>query len=82
MIFGLIFTAYGFIAGIAGPALAGFVLDFTGDSYLAVFTYLAIFCLLAAFLVMLAKSKPKTAAPAASEQVVERTTKQVAESAN
>jgi OFA family oxalate/formate antiporter-like MFS transporter len=64
MIFGLIFTAYGFIAGIAGPALAGFVLDFTGGSYLAVFTYLAVFCLLAAVLIMMAKpATDKAGAP-------------------
>jgi OFA family oxalate/formate antiporter-like MFS transporter len=83
MIFGLIFTAYGFIAGIAGPALAGFVLDFTGGSYTAVFTYLAIFCLLAAVLVMMAK--PATArggASATSGQVVEQAIKQVIEGTN
>ncbi len=55
MIFGLIFTAYGFIAGIVGPALAGYVLQLTENNYTVVFTYLAIFSLLGAFLIMLAK---------------------------
>lgn len=45
-IFGLIFTAYGFIAGILGPSLSGYLLDVTGGNYFIVFIYLGIFCLL------------------------------------
>jgi|GEM_PF-2782896 OFA family oxalate/formate antiporter-like MFS transporter len=30
-IFGLVFTAYGFIAGLIGPLLSGYILDFTND---------------------------------------------------
>jgi OFA family oxalate/formate antiporter-like MFS transporter len=55
MIFGLIFTAYGFVAGLVGPALAGYVLQATGNNYTAVFSYLAAFSLLGAFLIMLAQ---------------------------
>jgi OFA family oxalate/formate antiporter-like MFS transporter len=55
MIFGLIFTAYGFVAGLAGPALAGYVLQATQNNYGVVFNYLAVFCLLGAFLIMLVK---------------------------
>jgi len=55
MIFGLIFTAYGFVGGMAGPALAGFVLRITGENYAPVFIYLSVFCLLATVLIMLAK---------------------------
>ncbi len=55
MIFGLIFTAYGLIAGIVGPALAGYVLQLTSNNFTIVFTYLAIFALLGAFLIMLVK---------------------------
>lgn len=46
MIFGLIFTAYGLVGGIAGPALAGFILEKTGGNYGIVFTYLGVFALL------------------------------------
>ena len=83
MIFGLIFTAYGFIAGPAGPALAGFVLDFTGGNFTAVFTYLAIFCLLAAILIMMVKQpdRSKVGASSGSGQAV-GAAKPVAESAN
>ncbi len=60
MIFGLIFTAYGFVGGIVGPALAGFVLKLTGENYGPVFSYLGTFCALAAFLVMFAKPKEES----------------------
>ena len=50
-IFGLTFTAYGFIAGPLGPALSGFLLDATGDNFDPVFLYLGIFCLLAGFFI-------------------------------
>lgn len=50
MIYGLIFTAYGFIAGILGPALSGLVLDKTGGNYTMVFCYLAVFAAVGAVL--------------------------------
>ena len=50
-IFGLIYTAYGFVGGVLGPALSGVILDRTGGSYTAVFTYLA-GCALAGVLLM------------------------------
>ncbi|HII07387.1 MAG TPA: OFA family MFS transporter, partial [Methanotrichaceae archaeon] len=45
-IFGLIFTAYGFVAGALGPSLGGYLLDVTGGDYFVVFLYLGIFCVL------------------------------------
>jgi MFS transporter, OFA family, oxalate/formate antiporter len=45
-IFGLVFTAYGFVSGILGPSLSGYLLDSTKGNFLLVFTYLGIFCLL------------------------------------
>lgn len=45
-IFGLVFTAYGFIAGVIGPSLAGYILDATNGNFYVVFGYLGIFCLL------------------------------------
>ena len=45
-IFGLVFTAYGFVSGILGPSLSGYLLDLTRGNFLLVFTYLGIFCIL------------------------------------
>jgi OFA family oxalate/formate antiporter-like MFS transporter len=45
-IFGLVFTAYGFVSGILGPSLSGYLLDLTKGNFLLVFTYLGIFCIL------------------------------------
>ncbi len=50
-ILGLIFTAYGFVAGLLGPSLSGYLLDLTKGNYHIVFIYLGIFCLLSSFLV-------------------------------
>ena len=45
MIFGLIFTAYGMVGGIVGPAVSGLLLEKTGGDYAMVFTYLGIMAL-------------------------------------
>ncbi|NMB35361.1 MAG: OFA family MFS transporter [Firmicutes bacterium] len=50
-ILGLTFTAYGFVAGILGPSLSGYILDVTKGNYFIVFIYLGIFCLLSAVLI-------------------------------
>lgn len=50
-IFGLVFTGYGFIAGLLGPSLSGYLLDITGGNFFVVFLYLAIFCLLSGVLI-------------------------------
>ena len=44
-IFGLIFTAYGFVAGPLGPWLSGLILDATGGNFKLVFSYLGSFCM-------------------------------------
>ncbi|MBC7346888.1 MAG: MFS transporter [Clostridia bacterium] len=44
-IFGLVFTAYGFVAGALGPSLGGYLADLTG-SFVPVFAYLGAFCLI------------------------------------
>jgi OFA family oxalate/formate antiporter-like MFS transporter len=51
IIFGLIFSAYGFVGGILGPLLSGTVLERTGN-YLLVFSYLGVFALIAAALLL------------------------------
>ena len=45
-ILGLIFTAYGFVAGILGPSLSGYLLDMTAGNFVIVFSYLGLFCML------------------------------------
>lgn len=50
-VFGLVFTAYGFISGVLGPSLSGYILDITAGNYLVVFTYLGVFCLLSGFFI-------------------------------
>lgn len=51
-IFGLIFTAYGFLAGALGPWLSGVVLDRTGGDFRIVFGYLGVFLILASCLII------------------------------
>jgi OFA family oxalate/formate antiporter-like MFS transporter len=55
-IFGLVFTAYGFIAGFLGPWLSGFILDLDHGSFTLVFIYLAIFYFVSSFFII--KIKP------------------------
>ena len=53
-IFGLVFTAYGFIAGALGPWLSGYLLDKTQGDFRVVFGYLGIFCFISAILIKFA----------------------------
>jgi MFS transporter, OFA family, oxalate/formate antiporter len=53
IIFGLIFTAYGFVSGPLGPWLSGYLLDVTGGNYTLVFSYLGSMYLAAAGLILL-----------------------------
>ena len=46
-IFGLVFTAYGFVAGPLGPWLSGVMLDATSGNFKLVFSYLGFFYILA-----------------------------------
>jgi MFS transporter, OFA family, oxalate/formate antiporter len=55
MIFGLVFTAYGFVAGALGPWLSGYVLDVSGGRFAAVFLYLGVFYLVSAILISFAR---------------------------
>ncbi|MGO9566358.1 MAG: MFS transporter [Desulfomonilaceae bacterium] len=50
-IFGLVFTAYGFVSGPIGPSLSGYILDATNGDFASVFTYLGIFCLMSGVLI-------------------------------
>jgi OFA family oxalate/formate antiporter-like MFS transporter len=50
-VFSLVMTAYGFVAGLFGPALAGHLLDTTGGDYSLVLGYLGMFSLISAVLV-------------------------------
>ena len=50
-IFGLVFTAYGFVAGPLGPLLSGHILDVTQGNYTLVFSLLGLMYLVAAGLI-------------------------------
>jgi OFA family oxalate/formate antiporter-like MFS transporter len=52
-IFGLIFTAYGFLSGPLGPWLSGYILDLSQGNYTLVFSYLGIMYLASAGLILL-----------------------------
>jgi OFA family oxalate/formate antiporter-like MFS transporter len=54
-IFGLIFTAYGFLSGPLGPWLSGYILDLTRSNYTIVFTYLGFMYLAAAGVILLVR---------------------------
>ncbi len=54
-IFGLVFTAYGFVAGPLGPWLSGHVLDSTQGNFQVVFTYLGVFFFASAVLIWFAR---------------------------
>jgi OFA family oxalate/formate antiporter-like MFS transporter len=50
-IFGLVFTAYGFVAAPLGPSLSGYLLDITNGNFTLVFGYLGCFCLASAMII-------------------------------
>ena len=50
-IFGLAATGYGFVSGVIGPSLAGYILDVTEGNFVIVFTYLGVFCVLSGFFI-------------------------------
>jgi OFA family oxalate/formate antiporter-like MFS transporter len=54
-IFGLIFTAYGFLSGPPGPWLSGYILDLTQGNYTLVFSYLGLMYLASAGLILLVR---------------------------
>ena len=54
-IFGLIFTAYGFLSGPLGPWLSGYILDVTGGNSTIVFSYLGVMYLVSAVLIFLVR---------------------------
>lgn len=59
VILGLVFTAYGFIASIIGPAVSGYLIDKTNGNYQFVFYYLAAFAVISAILIMLVNTPKK-----------------------
>ena len=58
-IFGLVFTAYGFLAGFLGPWLSGIILDATDSNYQFVFWVFALFYLISSVLILKVKSPIK-----------------------
>ena len=54
-VFGLLYTAYGFVAGGLGPWLTGYLLDVTNGDYVLVFTYLGLLLSASAGLIWLVR---------------------------
>lgn len=52
VILGMVFTAYGFVASVIGPAVSGYLLSITSQDYTLVFRYLAVLALISAGLIM------------------------------
>ena len=71
-IFGLIFTAYGFIAGILGPWVSGHILDVTQENYTLTFGYLGALFLVSAFLIHFAGPVSRAPILSQSERAVGR----------
>jgi OFA family oxalate/formate antiporter-like MFS transporter len=63
-IFGLLYTAYGFVAGPLGPWLSGCLLDITQGNFRLVFGYLAAFQLTSAVLIWFVRPISQDAAKA------------------
>jgi len=63
IIFGLVFTAYGFFSGAFGPWLSGHILDSTGGNFKVVFAYLGAGYLVAALLIWFARPRRALAGP-------------------
>lgn len=59
-IFGLIFTAYGFVAGILGPSLSGYLIDMNKGNFTPIFIYFGVFCLISGLLIRFAIPPAKT----------------------
>lgn len=59
VILGLVFTSYGFLAGLIGPGASGYILEATNGNYTIVFNYLGSFCLISSVLIMLVKVPKK-----------------------
>ena len=58
-IFGLLFTGYGFLAGLAGPWFSGFLLDLYPGDFQLVFNCLGSFFLLSAVLIMFTRKSAR-----------------------
>jgi OFA family oxalate/formate antiporter-like MFS transporter len=56
-VFGMVFTAFGFVSGALGPWLSGFLLDITRENFTLVFFYLCLLLVSSALLVLIASSR-------------------------
>lgn len=62
-IIGVVFTAYGFISGVIGPWLCGYLLDITGGNFGLIFGYLGTLYLLAALMILLIRPRAECVLP-------------------
>ncbi len=57
VIFGAIFTGYGFVAGLLGPSLSGYLLDLPKGNFKIVFFYLGMLCLMSSIFINFVKRR-------------------------
>lgn len=62
-IIGVVFTAYGFVSGIIGPWLCGYLLDLSGGNFGLIFAYLGLLYILAAVMIMLTRPRTECVLP-------------------
>ena len=58
VIYGMIFTAYGFFAGLFGPWVSGYWLDVTQNNFSSVFLYLGTLILLSTIIIGFVRQRP------------------------
>lgn len=52
VIFGLVFTSFGFVSGLVGPVATGLILSATDNNYNAAFMFLGLLCVASAVLIL------------------------------
>jgi len=65
VIFGLVFTSFGFVSGLLGPVATGLILQATQNSYAAAYSFLGLLCLVSAALIVFVKQPERAKSGAA-----------------
>lgn len=59
VIFGLVFTSFGFVSGLLGPVATGLILQSTENSYAAAYIFLGLLCFVSAVLMLFVRQTDK-----------------------
>jgi OFA family oxalate/formate antiporter-like MFS transporter len=72
-IFGIVWSAFGFVSGLIGPSLCGYLLDISGEGFTLVFSYLSLCSIISGIFIMFvrpSKASSKTSNPAAKGETL------------